>query len=528
MNLKLKSNLEKILDKLKISDNKYYLQEAYDILIKISEELFYILNNELKKYNWLELHCLLLDSYSRIFNDMSISNSRENIDDAYMLQKLTYFIELNLIYKYEGKNAVTENECGYLFSITQFLFHLQEIRAIINFTKSANNNDKAKNFKCIDIDRTRDEIIQFPSSKEYEEQYKLYRNKYYDNYIIMSFEKSKKLFEDYKLKDTIREELNIDYFLLNMILENIEELFSNIKNVKIKSPYKYVLEMSYDEFVFQILCKYKGKVDKDYLNNLENAAKFIILDTEKITYIKGEKENYLSIDKIKSRENRFDIKPIIKINNEKLIFSFEAMKIAGQKWLNCIEEFYFPYDFNIPKSKKLLDKLKNEYEDRFSVDIENLLKGAGYTTLSEVFFHKRLNDNTLEYLGDYDVIAVDNKNNIIIIVEAKFIGPSIDISKLLSQQEEYYGRNPSIEDNDINHKESLKHHDEKFQRRINYLKNNYKDILPKINLNIDIDKEYKIKPFMIFNRHFKPLFKNLNFEVLSFNEFKELLENNKI
>ncbi len=290
-----------------------------------------------------------------------------------------------------------------------------------------------------------------------------------------------------------------------------------------------MLEISYDEFVFQIVNKYIGKVNKEHLDNIENAAKFIILDTEKITYIKGKKEDYLSIDKIQSRKNRFDIKPIIKINDKKIIFSFEAIKTAGQKWLNCVEEFYFPYDFNIPKSSDLLyNKLKNEREERFAKDIETLLKNIGYATLREVYFNKRLNDNTIEYLGDYDVIAVDNKNNIIILIEAKFIKPSVDISELLSQQEEYYGRTPYISDKDINHKEKLKHHDEKFQRRINYLKDNYKDILPKINLNIDINKEYDIKPYMVFNRHFKPLLKKLDFEVLSFNEFKELLENNKI
>lgn len=56
MDIKLISDLATILDKLDILDNKYYLQDAYDILIKISKELFAILNNELKKYNWLELH----------------------------------------------------------------------------------------------------------------------------------------------------------------------------------------------------------------------------------------------------------------------------------------------------------------------------------------------------------------------------------------------------------------------------------------------------------------------------------------
>ena len=196
-----------------------------------------------------------------------------------------------------------------------------------------------------------------------------------------------------------------------------------------------MLEISYDEFVFQIVNKYIGKVNKEHLDNIENAAKFIILDTEKITYIKGKKEDYLSIDKIQSRKNRFDIKPIIKINDKKVIFSFEAIKIAGQRWLNCVEEFYFPYDFNIPKSSDLLyNKLKNEREERFAKDIDTLLKNIGYATLREVYFNKRLNDNTIEYLGDYDVIAVDNKNNIIILIEAKFIKPSVDISEFLIYQ----------------------------------------------------------------------------------------------
>lgn len=59
------------------------------------------------------------------------------------------------------------------------------------------------------------------------------------------------------------------------------------------------------------------------------------------------------------------------------------------------------------------------------------------------------------------------------------------------------------------------------------MQDNYKKILIKNNL-IDINIGYNIKSFMIFNRYFNPLFKEVDFEVLSFNKFKELLESNQL
>lgn len=106
---------------------------------------------------------------------------------------------------------------------------------------------------------------------------------------------------------------------------------------------------------------------------------------------------------------------------------------------------------------------------------------------------------------------------------------SYDESDVINKQKEYYGTYQHIRDKkmSIDISSDLLP-DERFYRRVLYMESNYKKLLPIANIKIDSNLEYKIKSYMIFNRYFKPLFKELNFKVLSFNEFKELLENNQL
>ena len=106
---------------------------------------------------------------------------------------------------------------------------------------------------------------------------------------------------------------------------------------------------------------------------------------------------------------------------------------------------------------------------------------------------------------------------------------SYDESDVINKQKEYYGTYQHIRDEkmSIDISSDLLP-DERFYRRVLYMEINYKKLLPMSNIKIDSNLEYKIKSYMIFNRYFKPLFKELNFKVLSFNEFKELLENNQL
>lgn len=522
MNEKLKNDLLNILNKLKISNGLYYLEEEFSIIVEIYDHIIEILNTELANYNWLELHKCILCSYSDIINNMKQSNIIDN-NLSNHLKELSFFIELNLIKKYEGIDKIDEKSYNYLFSIAQFLYILSEARSIINFTKKFRGNN-IKGFYYLDVDINRINPIEFKLSDDYSHLIDSKINTYYEHAVQMKYDDSKDLFENMGLKKEIENELGIDYFYLVTIL-------NCLYNMSFQKKSGYIIEITYDELIFKIMDHYKENKNKnkEYIDKIERIIDFTILNTNEITNEKGNIKDYLSIDNNRLRKNRFDIKPIIKGKDNKLIFSTESLLIASNKWLNSIEYFNFPYeDDNLKKSKELLKIKKEQYENNFTDDIANILIEKGYQIIKEVDFYKVLGDDNLKYLGDYDIIAINNSKNIILLIEAKFIVPSLDISHLISKQKEYYGLEDEILDTDINTTKSLNSHDKKHQRRVNYFKSNYKDLLPKLNISIDNNNEYRIISYMVFNRYFKPMFKKLEFEVLSFNELKKLLDNNNI
>ena len=549
MNSKLKDELINILTELNISNGKYYLQDAFDIIVKLSYKILELLYNELKKYNWINLHCILLEYYS---DSINYGTEKIKLNEKFDDEELTnivniyiYLIELNLIKRYNGKENIDinndENIIKYLYSIANVLYFIQINRSIINAIKDFQNT-KTKEFIYLEIDTKAEVIIKFPTSKEYEYQYNEFKKDNINHNIEMEFDDEKELFEEKELRNILKEELGVDYFELNIIL-NISNIDKTIFDNKKINGYKYVYEITYDEFVFEIL----KRISLVPLEYIEKIIKFIILDCNNITNIKNKKEDYLSVDKLSSRKNRFDLKPLVNNENNRLIFSFESIKFAYSKWIRNITYFNFLYDFDLTKSKEILDKKKEKYQNDFSVKIANLLESNGYISFGvDIDFHKRFNNSNLSYLGDYDVIAINTITNVILLIEAKFIKLSRDINELLEQQKEYYGNKEYI-DIDANDTRKAKYllPSEIFQRRINYFLLHREEILDNLvktfnsvsrskmkknikNININTKLKYTIKSYMVFNRYFKPFFTDTDFKVVSFNELKYLLENNRI
>ncbi|WP_304354456.1 hypothetical protein [Brachyspira innocens] len=549
MNSKLKDELINILTELNISNGKYYLQDAFDIIVKLSYKILELLDNELKKYNWINLHCILLEYYS---DSINYGTEKIKLNEKFDDEELTnivniyiYLIELNLIKRYNGKENIDinndENIIKYLYSIANVLYFIQINISIINAIKDFQNT-KTKEFIYLEIDTKAEVIIKFPTSKEYEYQYNEFKKDNINHNIEMEFDDEKELFEEKELRNILKEELGVDYFELNIIL-NISNIDKTIFDNKKINGYKYVYEITYDEFVFEIL----KRISLVPLEYIEKIIKFIILDCNNITNIKNKKEDYLSVDKLSSRKNRFDLKPLVNNENNRLIFSFESIKFAYSKWIRNITYFNFLYDFDLTKSKEILDKKKEKYQNDFSVKIANLLESNGYISFGvDIDFHKRFNNSNLSYLGDYDVIAINTITNVILLIEAKFIKLSRDINELLEQQKEYYGNKEYI-DIDANDTRKAKYllPSEIFQRRINYFLLHREEILDNLvktfnsvsrskmkknikNININTKLKYTIKSYMVFNRYFKPFFTDTDFKVVSFNELKYLLENNRI
>lgn len=154
MNKKFNSILLNILDELNISDKLYYSDEAFNIIVNIYDKLDIKFKEALDGIDYLELHCYLLEDYSNNINKLGNLKGFELAKHKDFLNVMEYFIELNLINNstVNDKDVNIEN-VKYICNIVNILYHLQISRGIINFTKKCVNNNKAREFKYVDIDR---------------------------------------------------------------------------------------------------------------------------------------------------------------------------------------------------------------------------------------------------------------------------------------------------------------------------------------------------------------------------------------
>ncbi|RHV99541.1 hypothetical protein DXA90_14645, partial [Clostridiaceae bacterium OF09-1] len=139
------------------------------------------------------------------------------------------------------------------------------------------------------------------------------------------------------------------------------------------------------------------------------------------------------------------------------------------------------------KTKQLILEWKNSYEKQIVYDIANLFETNKFDIVKPNFELRKLNKmhpqwlgdydvkpnfelrklNKMhpQWLGDYDVFAVDVKNKEIWIIECKVIEKVATFYDMYRQQNRFFNE----------HKE-----DEKFQRRIDYLRENVNQVIQQL------------------------------------------------
>ena len=209
------------------------------------------------------------------------------------------------------------------------------------------------------------------------------------------------------------------------------------------------------------------------------------------------------------RDNRFNVKPII-TNGEICIFSPAIMNQLLGLWRNGIVEWYLPYEIGLKQLKAVLKKWKKRYEDEMVQDIATMFRAnKEYTVYPEVELFKRFPDDEYpEELGDYDVIAINSSKKEIWLIESKVLQKVGSIYEDQMQQKSFF----------FQHKD-----DEKFQRRIDYIKGNSKKVLSSFGIP---DEDYSIIPYMVTNKLFESRYKEIAFPIITFSELNDLLNSN--
>lgn len=183
-----------------------------------------------------------------------------------------------------------------------------------------------------------------------------------------------------------------------------------------------------------------------------------------------------------------------------IIYSPVAIHFLRDYWENSLFEFCMPYEIGLPSTKNVVTDWKRVYEKKIVFDLENVFKDNGFIVRSN-FELKNLDKKKYpQYLGDYDLFAVNLQAKEIWIIECKVIEKVETFYEMYRQQNRFFKENK---------------YDEKFQRRIDFLNANYAEVIRDLKLPIE---KYNIKPYMCVNKVFVSRYKKITFPILSYQE----------
>lgn len=265
-----------------------------------------------------------------------------------------------------------------------------------------------------------------------------------------------------------------------------------------------VYSFNKDVLISSFMNEYEGETNRD---EIESVFDSLIIEPKKLKFWKGDYVGFLPINEREYRPNRFNLKPIVKIDN-RYIFSPVVMSDLHNRWKFGITDFYLPVESDLKNTVDSILAWKKRYEDLIVDDVATVFQDFGVNSIwKEAELHKldKSGSHPRE-LGDYDVIAYEESKNILWVIECKFLNKVGSIHENYMQQYNFFLK---------------KKYDEKFKRRIDYIREHKIDFLKA--QKIKVAEEIKIIPLMITNKIFFSRYKEIEFEIITLYEFKNHL-----
>lgn len=500
-----------------IECKEYEGKMATDIIRKIQKLLIPEFEKKFTKFNKFSLHIKLLSKLAyythekkvnairytiiedpnisdeaKIVTGNNIRNSREK--NKTYIKNILFLIETNLFVNSNAENYITDDELDYLIAFSDWLIVLQDNADLchkgINFVKIVVDDNYLVETIAIDSDST-------------ETQKRLYSNEDYHP----KQDKSSFIMED--IFAAFYDDTKISMRDIMSICEYLSNEFTYIfkQNEIAPDVYKINKETAIND-LFSILKR--TPKNEETKKSLSNALDYLIINPCKLKFLIDKDTEFLPIWEREKRDNRFDMKPIIETNGD-IIFSpiimYELLKI----WQNGLLDFYPPYEIGLTRMCERLSCWKQSHELQMEKDLFSLFPQEKYLYFAPNFdFHDKDNlgnSHPIE-LGDYDLVAIDTKNKTIWNLESKHLHKVGSVFEFYAQQKGFFLQNK---------------YDEKFQRRINYLKEHLVDLFRILNINDDFT-DYKQIDYMVTNKVFLAIVKKINFAIITFYELEQNLK----
>lgn len=499
-----------------VKPGKYIRREATNIVRQMQEPLVEYFESQISNFDRLALHSKLLHYYASELAASYINyggyHLTNNIDDRLQLKNkaklihareenkqmqvtLLYLIESNLfLTSGRGNRAPSATGIENLVAFSHWLGILQS-HSDMCFHTSAGTY-----FIVLDDYRVNVEL-----SEEYQSQLDAIQKRSYESgiYSVQGDEIDKEYFE--KLNEGFVIDTGVDFRVIESVLRQLMECSFPEERVNYIEIEPNVIRINKEDAINDYLSFVTESVPVEIVRR---AYDFLTLLPEKLKTIGGQEHNILPVWERRQRDERFEVKPLLSIGDS-YIYSPIIVKELHNRWTHGWFQFYPPYEIGLDNALKALWTWKEKYENQFSVDIRDAFRTLKYNFVeADVEIHRldRKGKHPID-LGDYDVIALNMTNKTLFIIECKVLQPVGSVFEHSMQQKGFFQQNK---------------YDEKFQRRINYLKDNYRRFFGNIGYDLG-DDEYTVKPFMVVNKVFDSYYKQICFPIVTFDELKKLI-----
>lgn len=499
-----------------INPGKYTRREATNIVRQMQESLVAYFESIICDYDRLALHVELLHYYSSELSANRINydaySLTDNIDAALqrenkeklieareknkeMQTSLLYSIETNLfLMANRGTKIPSSTDLEGLVAFSHWLGILQSHSDMCFHTSSDTY------FIVLDDYRVNVEL-----GEEYQSLLDNIQHRSYESgiYNVQGDEIDKNFFE--KVNEGFLIDTGMYFRVLESVLRQLMECSFSNENVDFTEIKPNVIRISKEDAIKDYSNFVKEVVP---LQTVQRAYDFLTLSPENLKSIAEQQHPILPVWERKQRNDRFDVRSLIAVGDS-YVYSPITMKELHIRWIHGWLQFYPPYEIGLSNSLRALWAWKERYEQQFSTDVRDTFRERNYSFAeSDIEIHRRDRaGNHPVDLGDYDVIALDMAQKKLFVIECKVLQPVGSVFEHSMQQKGFFQQNK---------------YDEKFQRRIDYLKNNYRTFFNNIGYELN-DEEYEVKPFMVVNKVFDSYYKKIAFSIATFDELKKLI-----
>ena len=413
---------------------KYNSDKAKDILKIIREGLMPLLDSELSRIDFGQGISYLVQQMDAYYNKTEnryrmLDISKEHDVDYNRTKKLTeiknechhnnviyrYLIEKFLSLSHTGTDIFTKDKLQLILAKAHWILHTYQYGDIIHNNLTKMNLTIQDNY-TIQADVS-DEMVQKQNNYlEYESENDLYSQLPKE----MKFNDEKGYYP--QLDSAMIYDFGFSFQLLIDLLSCLSS-WATYKNIE-ERPY-YTASIS--DIIEIMLKELPNKADcSEYA--IRKLIDFLTLKADEVTKIY--EDNFLSVKECNEipiyeynkRFSRYMIKPLIKIDKDKILWGPQSTYQTKDVWARNLAYPRFPFGLPACKTKNIIQKQKEKREIELNNNIYNFLRNNWSQYCEKnVYLHNRdKKGNHPENLGDYDVLCYIPEKNCVLAIECKY------------------------------------------------------------------------------------------------------------